>query len=56
MLKIEHLSKTYNVGRSNEVKVLHDINLVVNPGEEISIIGKSGSGKSTLLIDFKMVI
>ena len=49
MLKIEHLSKTYNVGRSNEDKVLHDINLVVNPGEEISIIGKSGSGKSTLL-------
>lgn len=49
MIEIRHLSKTYNKACVNEVKVLHDINLTVNKGDEISIIGKSGSGKSTLL-------
>ena len=49
MINIEHLTKTYNEGRANECKVLTDVNLEVNRGEKISIIGKSGCGKSTLL-------
>ena len=32
-----------------EVRVLHGINLVVQPGEMVCLIGASGSGKSTLL-------
>lgn len=44
MLKISHLSKNYG-----ELEVLKDINLTVNEGEVVSIIGPSGSGKSTLL-------
>ena len=33
----------------NKVKILNDINLAVNPGEVIGLIGKSGSGKTMLL-------
>ena len=49
MIQIEHLSKTYNKGHSNECKVLTDISLSIERGDKISIIGKSGCGKSTLL-------
>jgi len=44
-LQIEHLTKIYEGG----VKALDDINLTVQDGEFLVIIGLSGSGKSTLL-------
>lgn len=43
-----NLNKTYKLG-SVEVEVLKDINLEVNLGEFVTIMGPSGSGKSTLL-------
>lgn len=44
MIEIEHLKKTFN-GKD----VLSDINLKINKGEIVSIIGTSGAGKTTYL-------
>jgi putative ABC transport system ATP-binding protein len=48
MLSLQHISKYYQVG-GNKNYVLNDINLDIDQGEFISIMGPSGSGKSTLL-------
>ncbi|MDD4279488.1 MAG: ABC transporter ATP-binding protein [Candidatus Sumerlaeales bacterium] len=48
LLTVSHLSKDYTDG-NRVLNVLSDVNLHVNPGEIISIVGFSGSGKSTLL-------
>lgn len=47
MIKVINLNKTYNNGI--KVQALKEINLKIERGEFILIIGKSGSGKSTLL-------
>jgi NitT/TauT family transport system ATP-binding protein len=43
------LGKVFNPGSPNQVDALVDIDLVVKPGEFVSLIGPSGCGKSTLL-------
>lgn len=48
ILKTENLKKTYGSGEA-KVKALRGVNLTVNKGEFLSIVGTSGSGKSTLL-------
>ncbi|NLZ49527.1 MAG: ABC transporter ATP-binding protein [Clostridiales bacterium] len=48
ILKVEGLSKIYGKGE-NKVDALKNINLSVNKGEFVAIVGASGSGKSTLL-------
>ncbi|RDY24375.1 ABC transporter ATP-binding protein [Romboutsia maritimum] len=48
ILRIENLTKTYGEG-DNKVEALKNINLSINEGEFVAIIGASGSGKSTLL-------
>ena len=49
MLKIEHLRKTFNAGTINEKKIFTDLNLTVEDGDFITIIGSNGAGKSTML-------
>ncbi|WP_234123885.1 ABC transporter ATP-binding protein [Clostridium hydrogenum] len=48
ILKVENLNKIYGK-KSNRVEALKGVNLSVNKGEFVAIVGASGSGKSTLL-------
>lgn len=48
IIKVEHLNKKFLVDK-NYIEVLRDINLEIQPGEFITIVGHSGCGKSTLL-------
>ncbi|MDK2946638.1 ABC transporter ATP-binding protein [Geotoga petraea] len=48
MIKVEDLSKIYTE-RAKEVRALDNVNVEMNEGEIISILGPSGSGKSTFL-------
>src|SRR2546428_1995850 len=49
MLEIRTVSKTFNPGTPNELHALQAIDLTVNNGSFVVIIGTNGSGKSTLL-------
>ncbi|MBQ4425059.1 MAG: ABC transporter ATP-binding protein [Lachnospiraceae bacterium] len=49
MLRVEHISKTFNPGTINEKKALDQLSLHVKPGEFVTVIGGNGAGKSTLL-------
>lgn len=48
LLRCEHVSKSYWDG-NHDLQVLQDVNLSLNHGELLAIVGSSGSGKSTLL-------
>lgn len=49
MLEITHLSKTFNRGQITEKRALLAINLKIEDGDFITVIGGNGAGKSTLL-------
>jgi putative ABC transport system ATP-binding protein len=48
MLELKNISRWYNTG-ANKTFILKNIDLLINEGEFVSIMGPSGSGKSTLL-------
>jgi putative ABC transport system ATP-binding protein len=48
MIQMEDITKTYLLGET-EVPILKGINIQINEGEYVSIMGASGSGKSTLM-------
>lgn len=48
LVSIRNLSKNYGEGE-NQVKALKHVNLEINQGEFVALLGTSGSGKSTLL-------
>jgi len=43
------VTKSYPIAGGHELKVLDNIDLAVNPGEFVALLGQSGSGKSTIL-------
>ena len=49
MIKLNNVVKIYNRGKSNAFQALTDINIEIQDGELVAIIGTSGAGKSTLL-------
>ena len=49
MLEIKNVHKTFNPGTINEKKALNGIDLVLNEGDFVTVIGGNGAGKSTML-------
>jgi energy-coupling factor transporter ATPase len=49
MIEVERVSFTYRTGEGDAVPALRDLNLFVEPGQFVAIIGQNGSGKSTLV-------
>lgn len=48
IVNMQNICKSYYMGEE-ELKILHNVNLTVNSGEFLSILGPSGSGKSTMM-------
>lgn len=49
LLTIQNVSKTYNEGTESRVEAVKDIDIQIEEGEFLSIVGPTGCGKSTLL-------
>ena len=48
MLRIDNISKTFNIGTVNEKKALTNLSLHLEKGDFVTIVGSNGAGKSTL--------
>ena len=49
LYKLDNINLNYHVN-GNDIKVLKNINFVINKNERVAIIGESGSGKTSLLM------
>ncbi|MCH3949407.1 MAG: energy-coupling factor transporter ATPase [Acidaminococcus sp.] len=56
IIETKHLTHTYVDAQNQEMTALDDINLSIQPGEFVAIIGTNGSGKSTLARHFNALL
>lgn len=49
MLEIKNVYKTFNPGTVNQKVALNDLNLTLEDGDFVTVIGGNGAGKSTML-------
>lgn len=56
MIKTEHLSHHYGVGTPFETVAIDDVNIHIQKGDYVGVIGHTGSGKSTLISHFNAIL
>ena len=49
VIELKNITKKYFIGEENEFKALDSVDITINKGEFVAIVGASGSGKSTLM-------
>ena len=49
VIEMTNITKSFYIGKPNQLNILKNININIKKGEFVSIVGESGSGKSTLL-------
>ncbi len=56
MIKTEHLTHSYGTGTPFEITAIEDVNIHIEKGDYVGIIGHTGSGKSTLISHFNAIL
>ena len=56
IIKTEHLTYTYSIGTPFQKTAIEDINIEIEEGEFVGVIGHTGSGKSTLIQHFNGLV
>ena len=49
MLRMIQIDKSFNIGTINEKQIFQGLNLTINDGDFLTVIGGNGAGKSTML-------
>ncbi len=56
MIKTEHLTHAYGTGTPFEITAIEDVNIHIQKGDYVGVIGHTGSGKSTLISHFNAIL